>query len=238
MNKTKANDLPNQKDEEKNLEKQQQQQEEASKAQKQAKLAAQIEQLIQKPELKELLSKLNKKIDAFDLEQIIESEKELLDDLAETTKQRDEYLRLLQQYKADFENYKKRIEKRNKSNIQFYTEKIIKRIFEPIEDLSRVIEFAEERQQEEIPLEGITLIHQKLERILDDENVEVIRPKPGDTFNPRYHEAVCVDPTGKYEAGKVSRLLEKGYCINNRVVEAAKVMVAEEQQKTSKSDEK
>ncbi|MBD3192324.1 MAG: nucleotide exchange factor GrpE [Candidatus Heimdallarchaeota archaeon] len=196
-----------------------------------------VQRLTENPEMKELIKEFDERAKDFSLQELLDLNQKLKEEIQQANQERDEYLSLLQKFKADFENYKKRIAKQNEHTIQLSSERILSKIFKPIDDLSRVIEFAEEQEQDTVSLEGISIIFNNLSRILEDEDVVVINPAPGDDFNPRYHEAISMDKTGKFEPDKVVRVFEKGYQIKEKVVRAAKVMVsAELPEQTSEED--
>jgi len=180
------------------------------------------------PEIKKLIDKFDEKIPEMSLKDLLLEDQKRTIELLEAQKQKEEYLSLLQRFKADFENYKKRSEKNHEMNIKLSSERIITKIFEPVEDLNRALSFAKENNNNTIPFEGIDIIHDKFSRILEDEGVVFIEPKKGDAFDPRYHEAFVADNSGKHEPNIVLQLFEKGYMIKDRVIHAAKVMVSTE----------
>ncbi len=184
------------------------------------------ETTIETKNLVELLTKMKEENTITNIEKIIPIAETLINDLNQAQKEKNDYLAILQRFKADFENYKKRMEKDADANVRYSSERILSKIFEPIEDISRAIKFAKENSQETIPFEGIEIIYNKLTRVLDDESVEIIAPKQGDKFDPKYHEAVMVDESGKYDSDVVVQLFEQGYMIKGRVFRAAKVMVS------------
>lgn len=203
-----------------------------------SKIQEMMNEIKSNPKITKLLEQLDKETNTVNLEELIESNEKLLQQIDTTQKEKNEYLDLLQRFKADFENYKKRAQKQEESNIRFYSENILSKIFEPIQDINRAIVFAKENNQDKIPLEGISIIYEKLSRILEDEGVAFIDPKPGDDFDPQYHEAVCLDESGNNRANSVVQNFEKGYRIKNRVIQAAKVMVASENSKQKNNEQK
>jgi len=164
-----------------------------------------------------------------DFDKLIALGLQMKEELAIIANKRDEYLAISQRFKADFENFKRRSQKQAENNVRYSSERIISKIFEPIEDVDRAIKFAKEKQLDTIPLDGVEIIYNKLARILEDEGVTLITPNPGEDFDPNFHEAVCVDPVGKEKPGKVVQTLEKGYKMKDRVLRAAKIMVSAEQ---------
>jgi len=185
-----------------------------------------------------LIKELDKKLDGISLKDILVTNKKMIAETEQAKNEKEEYLSLLQRFKADFENYKKRAQKQADNNVRYSSEKILSKIFNPIENIERAINFAKDNGQESIPLEGLKIIHGKLSRVLEEEGVALINPQQGEKFDPYYHEAVCVDSTGNFEPGVIVQIIEKGYKIKERVMHAAKVMVSAEKEETKEEEEK
>jgi molecular chaperone GrpE len=189
-----------------------------------------VQDLMQKinnnKKLRSIIEKFDKASEDISLEEILTKNLEMLEEVKKANKDRDEYLSILQRYKADFENYKKRTENKANYNIQLSSERILSKIFEPIEDINRALNFAQENKQETIPKDGIEIIYNKLSRVLQDEGVEEINPKQGEMFDPKYHEALCLDHSGKFDPDLIVQVFERGYKAKERVLRAAKVMIS------------
>ncbi len=205
-------------------------------------IVSEVEEIIKAMEkdskTQKLIKELDKMLDGISLKDILVTNKKMITETEQAKKEKEEYLSLLQRFKADFENYKKRAQKQADNNVRYSSEKILSKIFNPIENIERAIEFAKENSKETVPLEGIIIIHEKLSRILEEEGVALINPIQGEKFDPFYHEAVCVDSTGNFEPGVIVQLLEKGYKIKEKVMHAAKIMVSIENEETKEEEEK
>jgi len=190
-----------------------------------------IQELEDNPKVAKLIKEFDKQVKNFDLKKLIDNEKKMLEKVEQANKEKDEYLDLLQRFKADFENYKKRAQKLSDNSVQIS--------IDPVEDLSRIVNFASEKESDIIPLEGIEIVYNKFLRILKDEKVTIIDPKIGSEFDPRFHEAILIDNSGKQKPGMVVQLLEKGYKIKDKIIHAAKVVVSAEaiQQETETKEE-
>ncbi len=203
-------------------------------------IVSEVEEIIKALEkdskTQKLIKELDKTLDGISLKDILVTNKKMITEAEQAKKEKEEYLSLLQRFKADFENYKKRAQKHADNNVRYSSEKILSKIFNPIENIERAIEFAKENGKETVPLEGITIIHEKLTRILEEEGIALINPIQGEKFDPFYHEAVCVDSTGNFEPGVIVQLLEKGYKIKEKVMHAAKVMVSTEKEETKEEE--
>ena len=198
-----------------------------------------IQELESDPKVAKLIKEFDKHVKDFDLKKLIDNEKLMMEKVEQANKEKDEYLDLLQRFKADFENYKKRAQKLSDNSVQLSSERIVSKVIEPVDDLSRIVNFALEKESDIAPLEGIQIVYNKLLRILVDEQVAIIEPKIGTEFDPRFHEAIVVDNSGKHQPGMVVQLLEKGYKIKDKIIRAAKVMVSNEaiQQETKTKEE-
>ncbi len=204
---------------------------------------SETEQLIQElegdPKVAKLIKDFDKHVKNFDLKKLIDNEKKMLEKVEQANKEKDEYLDLLQRFKADFENYKKRAQKLSDNSVQISSERIVTKVIDPVEDLSRIVNFASEKESDIVPLEGIEIVYNKFLRILNDEEVTIIDPKIGSEFDPGFHEAIVVDNSGKQKPGMIVQLLEKGYKIKDKIIRAAKVVVSAEaiQQETETKEE-
>ncbi|MHA1186196.1 MAG: nucleotide exchange factor GrpE [Candidatus Heimdallarchaeota archaeon] len=198
-----------------------------------------IQELEDNPKVAKLIKEFDKQVKNFDLKKLIDNEKKMLEKVEQANKEKDEYLDLLQRFKADFENYKKRAQKLSDNSVQISSERIVTKIIDPVEDLSRIVNFASEKESDIIPLEGVEIVYNKFLRILKDEKVTIIDPKIGSEFDPRFHEAILIDNSGKQKPGMVVQLLEKGYKIKDKIIHAAKVVVSAEaiQQETETKEE-
>jgi molecular chaperone GrpE len=190
-----------------------------------------IQELEENPKTAKLIKELDKQVKNFNLKELIDNEKKMIKQVEAANKERDEYLDILQRFKADFENYKKRAQKLSDNSIQLSSERIVSKIIEPIDDLSRIVDFAKNKENDTVPYEGIDIVYNKLLRILDDEQVSIIEPKIGSEFDPKFHEAIVMDNSGKHEPGLVVQLFEKGYKIKDKIIRAAKVVVSGEKTK-------
>ncbi|MEM8863302.1 MAG: nucleotide exchange factor GrpE, partial [Chloroflexota bacterium] len=74
--------------------------------------------------------------------------------------------------------------------------------------------------------DGLSGVLRKMNHILEGINAERI-PAVGEEFDPNFHEALSTEPSDEYESGVVTRELQGGYRIGDRVIRPALVYVAE-----------
>lgn len=136
-----------------------------------------------------------------------------------------EYLDSLQRERAEFQNYKKRVERDRAEQRERVADDLLVQLLPVLDDFYRALDAvpAEERNQW---FEGVSMIQRKLERYLETQNVTEIDALHQE-FDPRYHEAVGVDTTTDAESGTVSDVLLRGYMRGDRVLRPAMVRVAE-----------
>ena len=137
-----------------------------------------------------------------------------------------EYLDGWQRARAEFANYKKRQEADFASLRSFATSSLVTRLLPVIDDFERANKTLPPALRDMTWIEGVLLIHRKLQLILESEGVRTIEVKPNDIFDPTIHEAVSHDEAAGVESGRVIEELQKGYKMGDRVIRPALVRVA------------
>ena len=127
------------------------------------------------------------------------------------------YLRLM----ADFQNYKKRVEKEKKDLYAYANENIMSDLLTVMDNFERALE----HDADENFKEGIELIFKQLQDALEKSGLAEI-PALGEDFDPNVHNAVMAEETEDYESGKVSGVMQKGYTLNGKVIRPSMVKVA------------
>ena len=167
-----------------------------------------------------------------DKEQLQEDEKtENLDtknqvdqDYEKLLTQSQEYFEGWQRERADFQNYKKRIERDQSSLKNFITAEIIKKYLVIVDDLELAFKNRPTSEESQGWVDGINLIYQKLLSILEGEGVEVI-PVDGE-FDPNIHEAISQIDHPEVKSGKIVDVMRQGYKVGDRIIRPALVIVA------------
>ena len=148
------------------------------------------------------------------LEEALEHEKERSDDL----------LRRLQYLQADFENYRRRVEKEIGDVKKFGNERLLSDLLTVKDELDLAFAKAREAKQNPVLLEGVGMVQKRLQNILSKEGVERI-PGAGSRFNPDYHEA-ALRVVSDEEEGTVLEEARAGYTLKGRVLRPSIVKVA------------
>jgi molecular chaperone GrpE len=150
---------------------------------------------------------------------------ELLDDArGELEAMKDRLLRL----QADFENYRRRVLKEREDTFNYGHENLVKDLLAPVDNLERAIELARRRDGGDLEgfLQGVELVLRELNGILAKHGVSEIAAQ-GRSFDPQVHEAMAQEPAaGGAAPNTVTRVLEKGYRLRDRLLRPARVVVA------------
>ena len=147
---------------------------------------------------------------------------EAVDELAAVSRERDEYLDALQRLKAEFDNYRKRVQREQEALVVRAAERLVTQLLPLLDDLERAVEAAIEHG--ELKLEdGVRLVHRALANMLQREGlVEVDTDGP---FDPHTQEALIVQPSEEPE-GTVTEVFQKGYKLGDHVLRPARVGVS------------
>lgn len=129
------------------------------------------------------------------------------------------YLRLA----ADFQNFRRRVEKEKNDIYAFANEKIMVELLNVIDNFDRAL--AVDTLDKGMK-EGMAMILKQLINVLEKSGLEEI-PAEGKDFDPNYHHAVQTENSETYSSGQVSKVLQKGYMLNKKVIRPTMVIVAE-----------
>ncbi len=146
--------------------------------------------------------------------------------LADLKSQSEEYLNGLQRERADFANYKRRIDQESLNTYQNALADIVKVFLSVSDDLDRALA---NRPGDEVCkpwVDGIELISKKLMRSLVNQGIQKLEVNPGDAFDPNLFEAVTHEEHEDYSNGQVIEVLTPGYKIKERIIRPATVRVA------------
>ncbi|WP_238784362.1 nucleotide exchange factor GrpE [Blattabacterium cuenoti] len=138
----------------------------------------------------------------------------------ELEKEKDKFLRLF----AEFENYKKRIQKERFDIFRNIHEQILIDLVPILDDFERGIKELKKYKEEHL-VKGVFLIQEKLIKILKEKGLNKIKIKKGDDFNTDFHEAITQIPAVTENLkGKIIEIIEAGYILKEKVIRHAKVI--------------
>ena len=129
----------------------------------------------------------------------------------------EELTELVKRVQADFENYKKRVEKEQKEFITLGKILVIKRLL-------ALLDSFDEAMKDEGNAKAIEPLYKQLLTILSDFGCQCMQVV-GDDFDPHIHECVCEEYSEKPK-GTILEEIQKGYMVNDFIVRHAKVKVS------------
>lgn len=162
------------------------------------------------------------------IEEEIITEEEVIEEKAakdETLLLKNQILRIT----ADFENYKKRKEEENLSNIKYANNKLITELLPIIDNFERAIKYDNDNDlTDELSkfLDGFKMVYTNFENLLSTFKVTEIKAL-NEPFDPNVHMAVLTEKQDSVESGIVLEVFQKGYKIEDRVLRPAMVKVSE-----------
>jgi molecular chaperone GrpE len=126
---------------------------------------------------------------------------------------------------ADFQNYKRRIEKDRSHWAHMIQSEMIVDLLPVVDDFDRALEEVkkEEGSQDSKLLEGITMIHKGFNEYLKKQDVAPIEQMQ--TFDPELHEALMQVESEDHKEGDIVQVLQRGFALKGKVIRPAKVSV-------------
>jgi molecular chaperone GrpE len=149
----------------------------------------------------------------------------LLLDLAQARAEANEYLDGWQRSRAEFANYKKRVDRELAQANMTATGNIIKRYLNVLDDLERALKNRPQNGEGAVWANGIELIYRKFLSILENEGVKVMEAE-GQVFDPNLHEALSSEESDEHDSGEIIEVVQQGYMLDDRVLRPALVRVA------------
>ena len=152
---------------------------------------------------------------------------QLRSELDEALAKANDYLTGWQRERAEFINYKKRMEREQSQGGQNAFGNAIRRYLDIADDLARALKDKNRSIDGNgaIWAEGIDLIHQKLIAAFEADGVKMIEAK-GKFFDPKMHEAISNEDSPDHESGQIIDIIQPGYTLGERVIRPARVRVA------------
>ena len=142
---------------------------------------------------------------------------------AEAEKHKDMALRV----QDDMENLRRRTRMDVESAHKFALEKFVNALIPAMDSMEMGMDAAEkEGATVESIKEGVEMTFKQLLDVLQDFDVSRVDPT-GEKFDPQLHEAMTMIPSPDHESNTVVDTIQKGYTLNDRLVRAARVIVAQ-----------
>lgn len=133
----------------------------------------------------------------------------------------DQYLRL----NAEFQNYKKRVEKEKSDLIKYGSERLFEDMLPIMDNFERAIAVSGNDETESKVLEGLNMIYKSFEAFFDKNGVKKIQAV-GEPFDPQKHHAVMTESVEGFDSDVVVDVLQEGYTLNEKVIRPSMVKVS------------
>ena len=138
----------------------------------------------------------------------------------------EEYLDLLRRSQADFANYKRRMNQEQGEARAAGQADAIQQLLPVLDDLGRALRSAPPELSDAPWVQGLVLVSKRLIATLEQLGVRQIG-KPGDPFDPRWHEAVTMETRSDIPEGTILTVFRPGYALGERVIRPAQVIVSQ-----------
>lgn len=146
-------------------------------------------------------------------------------DPTDVERQRDEYYDLLLRKQAEFDNYRKRVDRERQMVSEAAASSIIEELLPLMDDLERALKTEAVGDAAEAYRRGVELIHRQLGEVLRKRGVRPLDAL-GSDFDPYYHQAVSHDPAEGRRDGEIIEEFRRGYMLGDRLLRPSMVKVA------------
>jgi len=131
----------------------------------------------------------------------------------------------LQRTRADFENYRKRVDAEKQAARDAGSSSTVLKLLPVIDNIERAITYTPEELKDNTWVQGVAGLVKNLEKSLEGLSVARIDAKPGTEFDPELHEAIQFDEAAEGDKEVIADELQAGYTLNGRVIRHAMVKV-------------
>ena len=146
--------------------------------------------------------------------------------LEEAKKKEQDNLEGWQRERADFSNYKKRIERDQENAKNSFKADVLKAFLPVLDDLELAYSHRPEDGEAASWAQGIELIIRKFHSLLENDGLKQIDVKAGDKLDPNIHMAVSSEDSEEFGSEEIIEVLQNGYRIGDKIIRPAIVRVA------------
>ena len=125
---------------------------------------------------------------------------------------------------AELENYRKRIHREMEDERRYAIVPLAKDLLTVVDNLERAIDAARHAEGQGL-LEGVQMVATQLQAVLNQHHCQRIAAE-GQPFDPNQHQAIAQEPSAEHPAGTVTRAVQSGYKLYDRVIRPAQVFVS------------
>lgn len=143
----------------------------------------------------------------------------------ESEKQLAEVTADLQRVRADFENYRKRVEIEKDQAKKSGQYSAVLKLLPVIDNIERAIAHLPDDLKDNAWAQSVAGLTKNLDKSLEGLNVKRISSKVGDVFNPDLHEAIQFDEDAEGDKEVIAEILQAGYTLDGHPIRHAMVKV-------------
>jgi len=151
---------------------------------------------------------------------------ELEAELEQIKTQSAESLEGWQRSRAEFANYKRRVEAERTELVASAGAEALKRVLPAVDDFERALQTLPADLKDHPWISGVLLVQRKLNSALEQSGVTLIAVNPGDTFDPNLHEAITHEESDQFTSEQIIGEVQRGYKLGERVLRPTMVRVA------------
>jgi molecular chaperone GrpE len=131
----------------------------------------------------------------------------------------------VQRTRADFENYRKRVEAEKVAAREAGQSSAILKLLPVVDNIERAIVYTPEELKDNKWVQSVAGLVKNLEKSLESLNLKRVAAAEGTTFDPELHEAIQFDEDAEGENEVIADELQAGYTLNGKVIRHAMVKV-------------
>ena len=159
----------------------------------------------------------------------------LKEELREARKSSDNNLNRLKYMMAEFDNYRKQMQKQIDSRIESGKAELFVKFLSLRDEYLRALEMAKQSKSETVVIEGLEGILKNFDSLLRSEGVIEIETI-GTPFDPNVHDAIGFSHQDEIEENIITKEIRKGYMLNNKVLRPSLVLISRKIVKNTAND--
>ena len=140
-------------------------------------------------------------------------------------RERDQYYDLLLRKTAEFDNYRKRVDRERRELAEFASADLLREFLPIVDNLERALKAASASESVDAYRKGVEIIVKQLSDLLRKRGVTPIDAL-GKNFDPHLHQGVTRTHSDEHRDGEVLEELERGYMLGDRLLRPSMVRVA------------
>ena len=131
-----------------------------------------------------------------------------------------------QRARAEFANYKRRVEAERTELAASAGAEALKRVLPAVDDFERAMQTLPADLTDHPWVNGVLMVQRKLNAALEQSGITPMATNPGDVFDPNVHEAITHEDSDQFTSEQIIGEVQRGYKIGDRVLRPAMVRVA------------